>query len=324
MKIIRFSALLIILFSCNSIEKNKTTFYEFFKNDIYKGDFIPYDTILIDLNDNKTLDSIFLFKEKKWNDPGDFQKMVISFDNKTKMVFYNTGDWIGKPKFKKISNSKSLLFIDGYAYASSPQTYTIIDIDELNPRIVFKNHLEIVEIKDLNNDGINEIIGFEYYSECYKDYDSISSICSYAPFYVYEYSNDTLALNEGLTEEYNLENYVGYFGLYDKNNRYEIVIPNFNYREKNKPYFLNMIGRKLPESSLRPLKEEELLNYTKAELRIIRNEIYAFHGYIFDSQDLVEYFDSQNWYKPISKEVIENLNKYEKQNIDLILKLENK
>lgn len=323
MKAIRLFPFLLILLSCNFTEKNQEKVFEFFKNDIYKGDFIPLDTILIDLNGNKRLDSIFLFKEKEWNDPSDFQKMVISFDSKIKMVFYNTEDWIGKPEFKKISESKSLLFINGYAYASSPQTYTIIDINEQHPKIVLKRGFDIVELKDLNNNGSNEIIGFEYYSECYKDFDSISSICSYAPFFVYEYANDTLVLNEKLTEDYNLENYVGYFGLH-RNSRYEIVMPNYNYREKVKPFFVNMIGRKLPESSLRLLKEEELLNFTKAELRLIRNEIYAFHGYTFDNKDLIEYFESKDWYKPISKEVIENMNKFERQNVDLILKLENK
>lgn len=324
MKTTRLFAFLIILFSCNFTEKNQEKVFEFFKNDIYKGDFIPLDTILIDLNYNEILDSIFLFKEKEWNDPGDFQKMVISFDSKVKMVFYNTGDWIEKPEFKKVSESKSLLFIDGYAYASSPQNYTIIDINESNPKIVLKKELEIIEIKDINKDGTNEIVGIENYSECYKDFDSISNICTYAPFYVYDYTNDTLVLNEKLTEEYNLENYVGYFGLYDTYSRYEIVMPYYSYRDKVKPFFVNMVGRKLPESSLRLLKEEELFNYTKAELRILRNEIYAFHGYTFDSKDLIEYFETQSWYKPIGKDVIENMNIYEKQNVDLILKLENK
>lgn len=322
MKTILFFAFLIILSSCNYSEKNQEKTFEFFKNDIYKGDFIPQDTMLIDLNYNNILDSIFFFKEKNWNDPGDFQKMVISFDSKVKMVFYNTGDWIRKPEFKKISESKRLLFIDGYAYASSPQIFTIIDINESNPIVVLKKNIDIVEIKDLNKDGTNEIIGIENYSECYKDFDSISSICTYAPFYVYDYANDSLTLNETLTQEYNLENYVGYFGLYDTYKRYEIVTPNNSHQDKVKPFFVNMIGRKLPESSLRPLKEEELLVYTKAELRILRNEIYAFHGYTFDSQDLIEHFNTQSWYKPIGKEVIENMNKYEKQNINLMLKLE--
>ncbi|MBI5574257.1 MAG: YARHG domain-containing protein [Elusimicrobia bacterium] len=44
-------------------------------------------------------------------------------------------------------------------------------------------------------------------------------------------------------------------------------------------------------------KYTELPNKTTAELRLLRNEVYARHGSIFDSADLKEYFSKQDWYK---------------------------
>lgn len=44
------------------------------------------------------------------------------------------------------------------------------------------------------------------------------------------------------------------------------------------------------------LNQEDIKNLSAEELRIARNEIYARHGRIFQSQDLQEYFESKDWY----------------------------
>lgn len=41
-----------------------------------------------------------------------------------------------------------------------------------------------------------------------------------------------------------------------------------------------------------------LADYSKAQLRIIRNAVYALHGYNFKSKDLQELFSMTSWYKP--------------------------
>lgn len=320
MKSIISHVFLTILLGCTSNKNN--LHHKFFEDDVFKGDFIPVDTLFIDINLNNRNDQVIVFREKEWNDPGDFQKLILHFDSGAIIELFNTGDWIGKPEFIEISKGRVLLLIDGYGYASSPQKYTIIDINEQNPKNLTFEQFDLEKIEDLDNDGVKELIGRNYYSECYKDYDSISSICSYAPFFVYGYQNDAFIVNDSLTAEYNYKNYVGYFGNSDPNDRYEIVTPNYKYRNSMNPFFLNMVGRKLPESSLRYLRTDELLNFSKSDLRLIRNEIFAFHGYVFESDDLKEYFNQQSWYKPIGKEVTKSLNKFEKQNIELISSLE--
>lgn len=62
----------------------------------------------------------------------------------------------------------------------------------------------------------------------------------------------------------------------------------------------------------------DLKNKSSEELRIMRNWIFARHGYIFQSPDLREYFSKYSWYEPTSRNVTAQLNKIEKSNIELI------
>ena len=53
-----------------------------------------------------------------------------------------------------------------------------------------------------------------------------------------------------------------------------------------------------PESSQQFLTEQDLAGYTKSELRIGRNEIYARHGRMFRDIKLQEHFLEKVWYQP--------------------------
>lgn len=70
--------------------------------------------------------------------------------------------------------------------------------------------------------------------------------------------------------------------------------------------------------STREVTPKDLENKTKEQLRIMRNWIYARHGYIFKSPDLQEYFSQFSWYEPTSSNVTPELNKIELSNIQLI------
>lgn len=75
-----------------------------------------------------------------------------------------------------------------------------------------------------------------------------------------------------------------------------------------------------PQTSERKLTKDELIGLSPKDLRIMRNEIYARHGYIFDSKSLKNYFESQGWYVPTSKDV--KLTSIETYNIDIIKSVE--
>jgi hypothetical protein len=70
------------------------------------------------------------------------------------------------------------------------------------------------------------------------------------------------------------------------------------------------------------LNKDQVANFKKADIIILRNSIYARHGYSFKKWQLREYFDEQPWYIPISTDVKAQLTPIEKQNISLLLRYE--
>lgn len=72
--------------------------------------------------------------------------------------------------------------------------------------------------------------------------------------------------------------------------------------------------------SEKKLFKTDLDDFSKAELRIMRNEIYARKGEIFTTPELKKYFDAQPWYKP--KEGLYKLTDIEEHNVKLSKKLE--
>lgn len=84
----------------------------------------------------------------------------------------------------------------------------------------------------------------------------------------------------------------------------------------------------LPDSAVRLYTEEELLELSTEELRLARNELYARHGRIFQTEDLNEYFSSKTWYEPRYTAEQMNamgdafLNEFERANRDRIVQAE--
>lgn len=81
----------------------------------------------------------------------------------------------------------------------------------------------------------------------------------------------------------------------------------------------------LEDSDTRYVTEDEVASLSPEEVRLAKNEIYARHGRIFDSEDLREYFESQSWYHgEIEPEDFDEsvLNDYERANIDLLVSYE--
>lgn len=72
----------------------------------------------------------------------------------------------------------------------------------------------------------------------------------------------------------------------------------------------------------KPISIWELILLDYPQLRLLRNEIFARHGYIFDSKDLSTYFNSFTWYKPNPGFSESNLSQSERENISLIRRLE--
>ncbi len=79
----------------------------------------------------------------------------------------------------------------------------------------------------------------------------------------------------------------------------------------------------IPDSSDRYLTEYDLSGLTKDQLEIARNEIYARHGYQFQQQKMINYFNNQSWYvKSNNKVTTDDLSELEYANVVFIQKFE--
>lgn len=85
----------------------------------------------------------------------------------------------------------------------------------------------------------------------------------------------------------------------------------------------NYFGGKFPQASYRFLNKSELEKMTPAELKIMRNEVYARYGYIFNvNGEMDKYFRAQKWYSPKNENVDKFMTELEKQNVKIIQTIE--
>lgn len=71
------------------------------------------------------------------------------------------------------------------------------------------------------------------------------------------------------------------------------------------------------------LTDDDVANMYKGDLEILRNSIYARHGYSFKTRKMRYVFDNYvNWYIPVSTDVSKELTKLENENIALIKRYE--
>ncbi|MFM2223806.1 MAG: hypothetical protein RJA07_8 [Bacteroidota bacterium] len=83
------------------------------------------------------------------------------------------------------------------------------------------------------------------------------------------------------------------------------------------------IAGRFPNSSERILYNADFESLSKQDLLVMRNEIYARHGYIFKTDKFcIDYFANQSWYKGEQDDVSGMLSEIENKNVQLILKNE--
>lgn len=70
------------------------------------------------------------------------------------------------------------------------------------------------------------------------------------------------------------------------------------------------------------LTKKDVENLKKGDLTIIRNTIYARHGYSFKFKPLRIFFDQQEWYIPVHTDIKAEFTDIEKDNIKLLMKYE--
>lgn len=80
-------------------------------------------------------------------------------------------------------------------------------------------------------------------------------------------------------------------------------------------------GHVLGAPSPRPLTARDLAGKSATELSLLRNEIYARHGYIFERKSVDAYFRAQPWYRPVTHDfdaMLKALPPQERDNVNLL------
>lgn len=72
----------------------------------------------------------------------------------------------------------------------------------------------------------------------------------------------------------------------------------------------------------RKMTYDDVKDKSAEELRLMRNYIFARRGYIFESEDLKEYFEQFSWYVPLYYDVTPRLSDIEKYNVNFIKEYE--
>ena len=71
------------------------------------------------------------------------------------------------------------------------------------------------------------------------------------------------------------------------------------------------------------LTSKDVENMYKRDLEVMRNAIYARHGYSFKNREMRHFFDNYvEWYVPVSTDVSKDLTELEKKNIELLKRYE--
>jgi hypothetical protein len=70
------------------------------------------------------------------------------------------------------------------------------------------------------------------------------------------------------------------------------------------------------------LTKKDVENLTKGDILVIRNAIYARHGYSFKNRPLRVFFDAQSWYIPVFANIKNDFTEIEVKNIEFLLRYE--
>ena len=166
----------------------------------------------------------------------------------------------------------------------------------------------ILKVFDYNGNTKGELIDFEFfYSDCeFNDkracvYKSDTMLVLVEERKLFNCITDSIFKQNVFTETYSISSQ----GKIKKRGRNEI--------DTERKHF---------NLSIKLLQDSDLNNKTSSELSIMRNEIYASHGYIFKSNKWRKYFKSKKWYKPEFENVDKIISPIEKENLKLIIKFE--
>lgn len=219
-------------------------------------------------------------------------------------------------------NGKIYIWLTGYQYGCCLNNTTILEWTGQSLHSLFCDDFKVIDIKVINNKKY--VIGNYSLTEVYGDIESDYYFYSFYPT-EYRLLSDSMKVDKFLTQKENNQMKI----IEDSIDVYSVSIVQISYTGER-----IMISHKLEKSvtdreygiiSLTKLDRNYFKNFTKQELKIFRNEIFAYYGYSFNSNDLKDYFSTKNWYNPTdisSESITKKLTEIESYNINLIKDIE--
>ena len=204
----------------------------------------------------------------------------------------------------------------------------------------YSDTVTIKDFKKMNVKNISEYAGEYHFGESEAESTVKIIVTPAKKVYIQEYSHEydekrniwntivdnykNVEINGNIIKADNLN---AEFLTFTKENINGIIIKS---KEKNETfydfgYFMGKLDfeGKYPEMSTREIRKEELMKKSKEELKIMRNEVYARYGMIFQKNgDMDKYFSKQDWYSKQTENTEKFLTQLEKDNIKLVLEVE--
>lgn len=296
--------------------------------------------ITYDLNEDGKLEKLLFIDEfeKEFNND-QFSKVQILFGLDT-FELENRGIWVTKNYnqsyvYKNLDNRigvlkdhhSTFLWLTGFQYGCCLNKTTFLKVINNEVHSIFQRDFEVDSI--FHEGDRLYFLGSPHLTEgAYGEYSSKGfAVNKYAPIHVYSLS-DEVKYDSALTYKYNRL----YYSIYDKdvfktNDSYTVYFSfNSDLVLINK-FTLNYLKhRDFGVLSLTVVNDKYLNKYSEREWRLMRNELFAYYGYIFKSDELTTHFSKKNWYRPRyadSDKVYFMMTDIEKKNITLIINKEN-
>jgi len=227
---------------------------------------------------------------------------------------WDAGYWEVYYRIQKEDSTNIFIFSENNPDGSDISDKLVIKIRNDSYNVIFNRPFNIVRI--LPDGEIINLFGRDRLPKELPDTvisDRTYKVREYVPFLCYTLSD---------TESFELEKSISYNQKFSvgwaKSKRRKIIVDKITKTES----FLFETYRQFPETSLRFLSKIDLSIYSKEQLRIMRNEIFADYGYAFDDDILKWQYEQLGWYVEEDKDVQDDLSEIEIHNISLIKQIE--
>ena len=240
-----------------------------------------------------------------------------------KLALYKQADWAIINRIGVFyENKKVYLWLTGSEKECCLNITSVYEWNKKSLVPLFSHAFEVHTIEMINGD--RHATGIKYLSEIYGDEEADYYFVSFYPFEFYDLTQG-FQPNKKLIHEKNVV-----FKKVEKNvDIYDASIVHLKYSKDafviSKALEKSLTDREYGIISLKRFDRNYFRKYEKTELRIMRNELFAYHGYDFNSPELKDHFSKKDWYQPTKKTseaIYFKLTDIEKHNIDLIYEVE--